>query len=74
MPEPVTSRVCPNCASIRDTPRDACVLEAMGSVLVQRGEDPKRVMALLRTVDVDEFWKDVGNLVDALQLRLASRP
>lgn len=60
---------CPNCsAPLLDEPRYACVLEAMLSVIIDRGgHTAKRVMAFLADVDEDKFWDEVGPVIDNLE-------
>jgi hypothetical protein len=74
MPTRQPSRVrCPNCGRSRRTPEDACVLEAIGSVLIHRGYGKAEIMRLLGTLDPDVFWAPIGKIVDNLEELVAAQ-
>lgn len=59
---------CPNCTrEDMVAPQDACVLEALATVLVDRGHDPQKVAKMLSKIDTDELWNDVGPIIDGLE-------
>lgn len=59
---------CPNCLAKKTEPQDACVLEALGRVLIDRDlGSPERVMEFLESVDVDVLWDVVGPVIDQLE-------
>lgn len=58
---------CPNCFVRRAEPRSACVLEALMSIVVERGESSaNRNMRIWSTVDPDRLWDALGPVVDRL--------
>lgn len=72
-----TTTTCPNCTTpLRSPsgeftlPKEACILEAMLRVLIDRGHTAEAVQALWASVDGDAAWQRVGAVVDWLESQL----
>lgn len=66
---------CEGCGETVNGVRDACVLEALVGVAVQRGNlSQRQALKLLEDVDIDRLWRDVGKIVDGLEDGVYNQP
>lgn len=60
--------MCPNCTEPVSKPHKGCLLHDLINVVRERGNTPEaRLRKLHATVYVENFWDDVGRIVDYLE-------
>lgn len=61
---------CPGCQQPVTVVKSACVLEALASVLIQRGRTQQEALKVLKYLDPDVMWEEIGPLIDGLEYDL----
>ncbi len=60
---------CPSCGEVGpELPRDACVIEALLQVVIDRGVISRaQAQRALPTLDADDLWRQIGPVVDRIE-------